>query len=192
MVQVIDLNNSKPMKGEKYFIDSNVWFWTTYVASKDMQLPNHPQDYQINSYPRFLEDALNSGCTLCHSPLTFTEISNIIEKTELDIHTAKSGNEYCTRKEFRKDKALRDNMLKEIDTAWETISSMSECITTSIDNEFINQVKLIIESSKLDPFDAFFVQIMKDENIDCIVSDDHDFCTYNKNIVVTANRKALS
>lgn len=191
MAQIIDLNHNKPMKGERYFVDTNVWFWSTYVASKDMQLPNHPQDYQLSDYPRFLEDALNFNCTLCHSPLTFAEISNIIENTELAIYQETPGNRHCTKKEFRGDEQQRQNVLKEINMAWDIIQSMSECIDTNLNASFTEGAKNIMAASKLDPFDAFFTQIMRDTRIDCIISDDHDFCTYNDHIVVTANRRAL-
>lgn len=191
MLQVIDLNRNNPMKGERYFVDTNVWFWMTYVASKTIQLPNHTKEYQLSDYPRFLEDALNANCTLCHSPLTFAEIANIIENTELDIYREKFNQPHCTKKEFRGIDIQRLNVLKEINMAWSVICTMSECIDTRLDAAFTEETKKIMAVSKLDPFDAFFTQIMNDKKIDCIISDDYDFCTYNDHIVVTANVRAL-
>ena len=101
MPQTLDLNKHSPVKNELYFVDSNVWFWTTYVTSKHMALPQPPQEYQTSTYPAFLEKVLNEGAKLCHCPLTLAELANIIENTELDFYRKTINNINFKKKEFR-------------------------------------------------------------------------------------------
>ena len=58
MAQILAIDKTRPIKNERYLIDTNVWFWFTYVASKQIILPNHPSQYQIKEYPLFIESLL--------------------------------------------------------------------------------------------------------------------------------------
>lgn len=193
MTQVINLNDDKPYKGERYFVDTNVWFWTTYLGSKLMMLPNKdkPEDYQMNDYPSYLQEVLTSGAELCHCPLTLTELANIIENTELKIYKKSINNEYFEKKEYRKITEERKKVLDEIDVAWSAINQMSTCIDVEIDKNFIENTRGILNEGRVDPFDSIFIQLMRNNKIDHVITDDHDFCTVNNQIVVTSNKKAL-
>lgn len=191
MSQILDLNLHRPIKGERYFVDSNVWFWATYVASKRVVLPQHPEQYQLTNYPAFLERALNDGAILCHCPLTLAELANVIENTELDIYRRSIGNEYFEKKVFRRIASERQTVLNEIQVAWSSINEISKCIDIKLDLKFVDQCSNILGEGKVDPFDAFFIQIMRDHKIDYVVTDDHDFSTIQKQILITANRKAI-
>ncbi|PHS72914.1 MAG: hypothetical protein COB22_03230 [Cycloclasticus sp.] len=190
MAQIIDLNSDEPKNNERYFVDTNVWFWLTYASSQIFKMNNTPQDYQMKDYPAYIEKALSNGSVLCHCPLTFTEISNVIEDAEHKKYIADSGKP-CTKKEFRSLQEERIKVLNEIKIAWDTIESMSACLSMHLDSEFTSKAKCIMDKSNLDPFDAFFSQIMVDEAIDYIVTDDYDFCTSQEHIVVTANKKSV-
>ncbi|MEK6662695.1 MAG: PIN domain-containing protein [Pseudomonadota bacterium] len=191
MPQTLDLNKHSPIKDELYFVDSNVWFWTTYVTSKHMALPQPPQEYQTSTYPAFLEKILNEGAKLCHCPLTLAELANVIENTELDFYREAINNIHFEKKAFRQKKDARQTVLKEIEVAWETMNSMSKCLDIKLDLTFSENSRKIMAEGTVDPFDAFFIQVMRDNKIDYVVTDDRDFCTVNKQIVITANRKAL-
>lgn len=191
MAQVIDLRNNTPIKGERYFVDTNVWFWTTYVASKNMQFPDPPEQYQVSEYPRFLERALNDGAKLCHCALMFAELANIIENKELDIYKSVNNKPYFAKKEFRNIEKERTTVLNEIQVAWNAISKMSACIEVNVDSSFIAGAQSIMEKGRVDPFDSFYVQTMRKNKIDYVITDDHDFVTVSNQIVVTSNPRAL-
>lgn len=191
MPQIFDINSHRPIKGERYFVDTNVWFWTTYVASKGVVLPQHPEQYQLSEYPAFLERALNDGATLCHCPLTLAELANVIEKTELDLYRRSIKNDYFEKKEFRRITQKRKNVLDEIQVAWNSINAMSKCIDIKLDENFVAQGTKIMWEGTVDSFDAFFIQIMRDHKIDYVITDDHDFSTIKKQILITANKKAI-
>jgi predicted nucleic acid-binding protein len=191
MPQIFDLNNSPAIKGEKYFIDTNVWYWTTYISSKIMGVPNQPAAYQIKDYPRFLERAIEDGAVLCHCPMTFSELANIIENTELCIYQNENNKQGFPKKEFRNIPDERAKVLKEIDIAWTTINSMSTCIDANLCLDFISGAQGVMSEGCLDPFDALYVQVMRRNNIDYIVTDDHDFCSINQQMIFTSNKKSL-
>lgn len=191
MSHILDLKSHKPQKGERYFVDSNVWFWATYVASKQVVLPQRPEQYQLTDYPEFLQRAVSDGAYLCHCPLTLAELANIIENTELELYRKSIGNNYFEKKEFRRIPGERRDVLNEIDVAWNSINAMSKCIDIKLDLKFVDKVSKILGEGTVDPFDAFFIQIMRDHKIDYIVTDDHDFSTIKNQILITSNRKSL-
>lgn len=191
MAQILSIVGAKPIKNEHYLIDTNVWFWFTYVSSKEVTLPNQPSQYQIEEYPKFIELLLKEDAILCHTSLTLTELANVIENTEFDLYKNANKKQYLTKKEFRKLPDERRKVLDEINTAWETIAQISKCLDCNIDMAFIGKIYEIIEKAPVDPFDALFIQIMNSNKIDYIVTDDIDFSYVNKNILLTANSKVL-
>lgn len=191
MTQIFDINSYSPIKDERYFVDTNVWFWTSYVGSKSMPRSKQPDPYQLASYPRFLERAVSDGAILCHSALTFSELANLIENTELDLYKQKVGNQYLDKKTFRRIPGERKSVLTEINVAWNTVSSMSQCLQTKLDNQFVMKSYATLCEGVVDPFDAFFIQTMKANSIDYVITDDHDYCSITNHMIVTANSTAL-
>ena len=49
-----------------------------------------------------------------------------------------------------------------------------------------------MEAATVDPFDALYIQIMDTNRIDYVVSDDIDYSYVSRNILLTANTKALN
>jgi len=190
MSQIFNLNSHKPIKGERYFIDTNVWFWATYVSSKGVELPRHPERYQLADYPKFIEKALDDEAKLCHCPLTLAELANVIENTEFEIYKKCTNNEFLRKKEFRGITDEREAVLKEIQVAWDSINAMSECIDIKLDLNSAKEGCNILKEGTVDSYDAFFIQIMREHQIDYVVTDDYDFSTIQKQILITANPKA--
>jgi len=191
MSQTFCISSYKPRKGEKFFVDTNVWFWTTYAASKTFEMTRKPEHYQLSDYPAFLQRALNDGVSLCHCPLTLAELANTIENTELDIYRKNIGKPYFEKKEFRRIVEKRKAVLDEIEIAWKTICAMSTCIDVKLDNTFVEQGKALLNEGLIDPLDAYFIQTMRQHKIDYVVTDDHDFSTIRQLMLLTANQKAL-
>lgn len=191
MTQIFDIDSYSPIKNERYFVDTNVWFWTSYVGSKSMPCSKQPEQYQLASYPRFLERAVNDGATLCHSALTFSELANLIENTELDLYRLKVGNKHFDKKAFRRISNERTSVLTEIDVAWKAVSSMSKCLHSKLDDQFVKNSYATLCEGVVDPFDAFFIQTMKANSIDYVITDDQDYCSISNHMIVTANSKAL-
>lgn len=175
---------------DRFFVDTNVWFWFTYCAQKEMSSINAPLRYQSVQYPKFIERVLDAGAKLYHCPLTYTELANIIEKTEFNSY--ESNNPGISRKEFRSIKIERSRVISEIDMAWRTVNSISTCLDITLNNAKISSIHTMLGSSTLDSYDALYLSLMQHQGINKIITDDTDFANSHVDYIYTANNKILN
>lgn len=92
--EVVDIQTDAPRNGDVFLVDSNVWFWMTYVnASADSMA------YQTKDYPDYVSKALGLGARICCSGLSMAELTHLIETNERKIYS-----QYCRSigtKEYR-------------------------------------------------------------------------------------------
>jgi predicted nucleic acid-binding protein len=191
MTSAISIYDYDPKGGEKYFVDTNVWYWFTYVASKEMQLPDIAKRYQIEGYPLFVEKALEAGARLFHSPLSMAELSHRIEGTELQLYEMYNHKTKVNRKRFRGNPKEREGVIKEIANAWSTVESISECLDAKLDSSTGSIVLGTMKNTLLDSYDALFIDHLKKAGIDRIITDDGDFISQSDAMVYTANRRMI-
>lgn len=170
----VDIRGKDAPDEEKFYVDTNVWYWATYIPSKSF-IANPPKDYQAEHYPNFIESVLNNNSELYFSPITLIELSNIIERAEWEIYKATHNDSTITLKRFRKITAERKAVVDEIKTAWDSISTMAKMLPTHIEEGLSNQIMETLESEILDGYDALYFHIMKVNNITNIITDDKDF-----------------
>lgn len=175
---------------DKFFVDTNVWFWFTYAASNEIQTTNSPIRYQLENYPKFIEKILDEGAKLYHSPLTLSELTNIIERTEYQTYLL-SNDSNITRKEFRNETEQRKKVMIEVSNAWKQIVSMSETLEIKCDAELEKYALNALNSYYLDAYDAFYVKSMLDYKVTNIITDDGDFLGLDL-ALYTANNKILT
>lgn len=187
MTDVYKISDVSPNRKDRYFVDTNVWFWFTYCSSREIYGDYKPQRYQVDKYPQFVEKVLDEGAKLYHCPLVFSELANIIEKTEHEIYNLESSSKKISRKEFRAIPAERKKFVEELRQAWRVVSSVSNCIKVNLDEDIVNSTSSVLEESSLDAYDAFYFNIMKREGIDRIITDDRDFATTDVGSIYTAN-----
>jgi predicted nucleic acid-binding protein len=189
MSKPINISTSRPIHTDKYFVDTNVWFWFTYCASREINTTNKPRRYQLEKYPEFIEKALDAGAKLFHCPLAFSELANVIERTEYDIFkTCESGN-VLTRKRFRSMQDEREKVISEIKMAWTTVNSLSTCLDISLDKDIVTSALTCLESAPLDAYDALYLQVMSSAGITKLITDDQDFIKSGVESVYTAIRR---
>lgn len=189
MVQINNLNNYSPKKGERYFVDTNVWYWITYVASKEMKVVDVPQSYQMTDYPGFIEKALTNGAQLYHCALTLAELAATIENAELKLYQL--TKQHVTKKVYRAIPAERKGVVNEIDVAWNAISSLSTCVDITLTEQSAEASINILAKSKLDSYDSFYAQLMETQKITNIITDDGDFSSLDGSAVYTANKRLV-
>lgn len=191
-MQIFDLTkrNIRPDAKDKYFLDTNIWYWFTYCGSKVFSTIKQPAPYQLDYYPAFVERIQDEGAKIYHCPLTYTELANIIENAEYEEYLSKQSSR-ISKKEYRKINNEREKVVKEIDTAWRTINSMSECLELKLDNKTIEATHNFLSSSQLDAYDAIFIHFMKSHDLKMLVSDDHDLASAEIEQLFTANRSVL-
>lgn len=187
MTEINNLRKATPHHSDKYFIDTNVWFWVTYAASNEIETPNAPLRYQLQEYPAFIEKILDEGACIYHSPLTLSELTNIVEKTEYDIYKEDTGEE-LTRKQFRMLPELRARVMGEVSNAWKQITQMSESLDINIDANISNKALDALNKHCLDAYDAFYIESMAVNQITKIVTDDSDFNGLDLSLYTANNR----
>lgn len=188
MNKKISIATSRPVHTDKYFVDTNVWFWFTYCASKEINTSKKPRRYQIERYPEFIEKALDAGAKLFHCPLVFSELANVIERTEYDIFKSGNSCNNVSRKQFRAMQGERAKVIQEIKVAWKTVSSVSSCLDITLTERTAAQAMTCLESAPLDAYDAFYLQAMSSEGITKLITDDRDFMVAGVESIYTANQ----
>ncbi len=187
MATTSDLKEYRIAKGDRFFVDTNVWYWSTYVASRKAPLPQSPRNYQMECYPRFIDQVTAAGGELFHCPLILAELTNIIESAEMDLHRCYFPERKLTRKRFRALQAERSGVLKEVRQAWAEICDQSSCIKLDLEDDAVAAAFDILEGSQLDTYDAFYLLVMQRMNIRKIITDDGDFEAADNIEIVTAN-----
>ncbi len=109
---IIDIQTDTPKKEDKFFIDTNVWFWMTYTRAGNSAL-----HYQVTRYPSYVDSILDMGGNIYQNGLSFAELAHLIERTELNIYNNSShGGREIRGKEFRHGYPReRENVTDEID-----------------------------------------------------------------------------
>ncbi|WP_448652601.1 type II toxin-antitoxin system VapC family toxin [Pseudomonas fluorescens] len=169
-----DIRHSSSTDSDHFFVDTNVWYWATYISSKTF-LAKRPKDYQVEHYPDFIESALNNKATLYYSPLILVELTNLIERSEWEIYKAYQGDKDIPLKRFRNIPVERKAVLEEIKTAWASIQGMANELPTPLGEDLSTPFISIVESYTVDGYDALYYHFMKENGISNIITDDKDF-----------------
>ncbi|GGE84015.1 MULTISPECIES: PIN domain-containing protein [Gammaproteobacteria] len=188
MTRIVDIKNRVNLHhSDKFFIDTNVWFWLTYAASNEIQTQNAPVRYQLERYPEFIEKILDEGANIYHSPLALSELANIIERTEYDIYQLKN-TEKISRKDFRRKKECRKKVMEQISDAWKQIVQMSSPLDITLNETLSSKTLSTLNQYCLDAYDAFYIESMSDYGVSNIVTDDCDFNGLDISLYTANNR----
>lgn len=160
---------SKTLKDQKFFVDTNVWIFNFLYSKKSFDL-EFENKQKMEGYSQFIEDVLENGGQLYTSPLCLTELAYRLENFEY------SSDKNLTLKEFRSIKEKRDKVINEIELTWKEIESLVSgvldlCIDHRTPANMLNEMK----SYPLDSYDAMLFMTMKKHKITNLVSDDKDF-----------------
>lgn len=190
--QIVDLMRDAPRVGDKFFVDSNAWFWTVYSSACYSSQP--PKHYQTLEYPRYLKRALTSGAELRWCGLSLSELAHRIESTEFDIY-CQTAAQSLKSKEYRHNlPAERLRVAQEIQTAWHAVQSMGQCVEQPplVDANATATALAELSATALDAYDVFALQACRASGITQIISDDGDFCLVAGIMLFTANGNVLS
>ncbi|WP_440095157.1 type II toxin-antitoxin system VapC family toxin [Acinetobacter baumannii] len=194
MSQIFDIKITTPDSSDRYFVDTNVWYWFTYCGSNRFAEEN-AREYQLIEYPKFIEKILDIGAKIITSPLVYTELANLIERNEYQEYLSNNRLEsyQLSRKAFREITSAREKVLKEIKTAWDTICGIApDCLELKLDLETANAAHAFMSRSMLDPYDAIFIHFLNSHNIKMLLSDDGDMMTTDIEEIFTANNRFIT
>jgi predicted nucleic acid-binding protein len=186
--EVIDIRNDSPRSNDKFFVDTNVWFWTTYQRAT--QSPSPPSPYQTSDYPQYLDKALGINAQILRFGLSFAELANLIESTEYEIIYKPP---LClNRKEFRhNNRSYRGSVINEVESAWSQVIGMSSAIDLTIDDPKTDSALKFFKKHPIGGYDLFILEAMKENKLVQIITDDGDFACVPDIQVFTANRNVI-
>ena len=201
--QVVDLRSDNPRVGDRFYVDTNAWFWATYANVQFA--PKPPAQRRVSAYSSYLKRALVSKAELYWCGLSLAELAHQIEKTEYDIFCQATPTPAPILKEYRHNFSYeRQRVVQEIQTAWQSVEDMGQPLPSSltIDAKTVAAGLQQLSQLPLDGYDLFTLQALQASGISQVISDDGDFCmvpgttlfTANPNVIVSAQaqRKLIS
>ena len=183
--KVIDITIDTPKAEDMFFVDTNVWYWMTYPRATS----NVPS--QLAEYPEYLNKALGASSAIHHSGLSLAELAHLIEKTERQIYERTIGT--IKTKEYRHNLPKeRSRVASEIEAAWGQVTNLAGPISITIDTPTTTAALNRCQDEKVDGYDLFILESMKNHGLVQVITDDGDFATVPGIQVFTANRNVIS
>lgn len=187
---VVDIRSDTPSSTDIFLVDTNVWYWMTYLRASLGNQP--PKRYQTNQYPYYISQALSMGSRLNYSGLSLAELAHLIEKTEREIFNQSPSTRVST-KEYRHNYPLeRANVFTQIQTVWNQVKAIAVPVELTIDERTTDAALNRFGIDLLDGYDLFILETMKKEGINNIITDDGDFATVSGITVFTANKNVIN
>ena len=190
--QVVDLRSDNPRVGDRFYVDTNAWFWASYPNVQFA--PKPPDQRRVSTYTSYLQRALVLKAELYWCGLSLAELSHQIEKTEYDIFCQASPTPAPLLKEYRHNLSHeRQRVVKEIQTAWLSVESMGQPLPSSvaIDAKTVAAGLQRLTQLALDGYDIFALEALQASSLTQIISDDGDFCLVSGITLFTANRNVI-
>ena len=183
--KVVDITTDSPRADDVFLVDTNVWYWMTYPNATSY-VPS-----QLANYPGYLNKALAADSKIHHSGLSLAELSHLIEKTEREIYERSNGT--IRPKEYRHNlSGERSRVASEIKAAWGQVVSLADPLAVTIDEMTATAALNRLQTEKLDGYDLFILESMKNHGIVQVITDDGDFATVTGIQVFTANRNVIA
>ena len=125
--------------------------------------------------------------------LSLAELAHIIENTEYQIYCDANRKDPAIypKKEFRHTCAAgRNEVTKEIESAWMQVQQFSSSIPLTIDDAAVTTFITDLKINKLDGYDLFYLDLLRKNHLQ-IITDDGDFATVPGIMVFTANLSVI-
>jgi predicted nucleic acid-binding protein len=187
--EIVDLRQDAPKSTDVFLVDSNVWYWLTYTKASLVE-SHHARRCALD-YSTFLNKVINQKAQLCRCGLSMAELAHIIEKSERAIFSSKHGR--IDTKEYRHNHpAERSSVIAEIQTAWGQVKSMALPLDILIDSNLTDVAMASFSKNTLDGYDIFFLELMNNNKVPQIITDDGGFATVPGIRVFTANQNVIA
>lgn len=186
--EVVDIIADTPKAEDVFLVDTNVWYWLTYSRASQSARP--PAYYQTSNYPNYTNAALGAGARIFQSGLSLAELTHLIEKAEREIFEATNGQ--ISTKEYRHNlPAERAQVFAEVQAACGLVTTLAEPLTVTIDSPTATAALNRLQTEKVDGYDLFILESMRNHGVVQVITDDGDFVTVPGIQVFTANRNVI-
>lgn len=193
--EVVDITGDTPKAGDIFLVDTNVWYWITYTRASLSIRP--PAQYQTTNYPAYTNSALGVGAKIYQSGLTLAELAHLIERAEYEIFARANPAIFPDPSKFNKQyrhsyAAERNQVVLEVQAAWGQVTSLAAPLTALIDAVSTTAALDRCQTEKVDGYDLFILESMKNHSVVQVITDDGDYATVPGIQVFTANRNVIS
>jgi len=191
--QVVDLRTDQPLATDRFYVDTNVWFWVAYpnVQFSSGQL----QAQRVSDYTGYLRTVLLAKGQLHWCGLSLAELAHLIEKAEFEAYQGSGAAPvFSTVKEYRHGHtAERKRVAETIETAWRSVEGLAESLPgpTTVDQAAVDAALRAQARVALDGYDLFALKTLHETKILQVISDDGDFCIVPGITLFTTNRNVI-
>jgi len=191
--QVVDLRADQPLPTDRFYVDTNVWFW---VAYPNVQFGSgQSQAQRVGDYTSYLQSVLRAKGQLHWCGLSLAELAHLIEKTEFEAYQGSGVTPiFNTAKEYRHGHAAeRKRVAETIETAWRCVEGLAHPLPgpTTVDQAAVEAALRALGKVALDGYDLFALKTLHDTKVIQVISDDGDFCIVPGITLFTTNRNVL-
>lgn len=187
--EVVDVRQDCPNSTDIFLVDSNVWYWLTYTKASLVE--GYGAKRRTADYSSFLNKAIAQRAQLCRCGLSLAELAHIIERSERTIFIKTHG--HIDTKEFRHNYPKeRLSVVSEVEAAWGQVKSMASPLSILIDSNLTDAALNRFSKDSLDAYDIFFLEVMSNNKVPQLITDDGGFATVSGIRVFTANQNVIS
>jgi hypothetical protein len=181
---IVDVQFDRPQSSDVMLVDSNVWFWMTYLGSG---LGN---EWRARVYPAYVKAARKAKARLLRCGISLAELAHGIERAEFDVFEKTHPQVHA--KEFRHNYvAERAAIVTDVQNSWRIVKSMASPVSLAVDERATDAALQAFQAQNLDGHDLFMVEAMETAGVHQVLTDDGDYSTVPNIQVFTANRQVL-
>lgn len=185
LTDLMQLAKMRQTFNQGFYVDTNIWYKITYEANPEL----------VNLYPQVLSSLLNDARTkLLRSKLSFSELANLIDRYNWQGY--QNTHHRLPRKAYRQLTTERqvvisaiDNRLKQVETYTDDVESdrFEEVLNYITESNFVET----LAESYLDPTDAMMINIIRENGVKNVITDDKDYLSVSDIYLFTLNGKAI-
>lgn len=185
MTELMQLAGNKWQFNQGFYVDTNIWYKIAYEADPRV----------ANLYPQVLSHLFNDVRTkLMRSKLSFSELANLIDRDSWKAYQHDHGR--LSRKAYRKISDERQLVIAAIDNCLKQVETYTHDIEANRFEEILNDITEAnfvetLAESYLDPTDAMMINIIRENGVKNVITDDGDYLSVRDIYLFTLNRKAL-
>lgn len=173
-----------PCNKDRVLVDTNIWVELTLSSMNSPESKNSPEFSLI-------KNLISARGTCYWSPLSLSEMAHVAEKFEREYYNA--ANECnLSIKEFRnKHYDLCEKAKRGVDSACRQILTIGKCLEFNMSASMSDAAMHLYNISRLDGYDMFLVESMRAHSVSHILTNDSDFLSVSKIIVMTATKSII-
>jgi predicted nucleic acid-binding protein len=178
----LSVRRERLSRGDRCLLDTSV---IVFVVFEEQQATSWNQE-RAAAYEEFIERGRKDGVEFLWSPLSFSELTNFVERYYLKRYQ-RAVDQSIDRKRFRAIPEQRKLVIDNVKEAWQYVKRLALPTEFQVDAATADAVLALLTATSLDGYDALLIRSMRGANVPYILSDDADYASAPNVIVYSAN-----